>query len=87
MRAWLAYPHQNVGAAAEAMDDPAAAIAAAARLAGLGDLSLPAFGPFSLPPSDALAIAVEPGGERLAVTVEVFPVVAALARSRRVDRG
>ncbi len=80
VRAWLAYPHQNVGAAAKAMDDPAAAIAAAARLAGLGDLSLPAFGPFSLPPSDALAIAVEPGGERLAVTVEVFPVVAALAR-------
>ena len=25
VRAWLAYPHQNVGAAAEAMDDPAAA--------------------------------------------------------------
>ena len=41
VRAWLAYPHQNVGAAAKAMDDPAAAIAAAARLAGLGDLSLP----------------------------------------------
>jgi hypothetical protein len=80
VRAWLAYPHQNVGAAAAAMDDPTEAVAAAARLAGLGDLSLPAFGPFSLPPSDALAIAVEPGGERLAVTVEVFPVVAALAR-------
>ncbi|HEX2466020.1 MAG TPA: hypothetical protein VHR17_15460 [Thermoanaerobaculia bacterium] len=80
VRAWLAYPHQNVGAAAEAMDDPAAAVSAAARLAGLGDLSLPAFGPFALPPSDALAIAVEPGGERLAVTIEVFPVVAALAR-------
>ena len=87
MRAWLAYPHQNLGAAAEAMDDPAAAIAAAARLAGLGDLSLPAFGPFALPPSDALAIAVEPGGERLAVTIEVFPVVAALARVAGIDRG
>jgi len=80
VRVWLAYPHQNLAAAARAMDDPATAIAAAARLAGLGEVTLPAFGPFALPPSDALAIAVDPGGRGLAVTVEVFPAVALLAR-------
>jgi hypothetical protein len=80
VRVWLPYPHQNLAAAARAMDDPATAIAAAARLAGLGEIALPAFGPFALPPSDALAIAVGPGGRDLAVTVEVFPAVALLAR-------
>jgi hypothetical protein len=80
VRAWVAYPHQNLGAAARAIEDPAAAIAAAARLADLGDVALPAFGPFALPPADALAIAVDPGGENLAVTIEVFPAVALLAR-------
>lgn len=79
-RAWFAFPHQNLGVAASAMDDPAGALAAATRLAGLGEVALPAFGPFALPPSRALAIAADPGGENLAVTVEVYPAVALLAR-------
>ena len=80
VRVWIAHPHQNLGAAARAMHDPAAAFAAAARLAGLGEVALPAFGPFALPPSDALAMAVDPDGENLAVVVEVYPAVALLAR-------
>ena len=75
-RLWLAYPHQNVVAAAERMEDPGAAMKAAARLAGVGDLELPAFGPFTLPPADAIAIAGDPGGGR----IEVFPSVAVVAR-------
>ena len=57
MRLWLAYPHQNLAAAAERMEDPGAAVKAVARLAGLDELDLPAFGPFALPPADAIAIA------------------------------
>ena len=57
------------------MDDRPLAIAAAA-LAVCGRLSLPAFGPFTLPPSDG-GDRGRPGGEgQNAVTVEVFPVVA-----------
>jgi len=80
VRAWLAFPHQNVGAAARALADPAAAIGAGARLAGLGEIELPAFGPFALPPADALAIAVDAEGEHLAVVVEVYPAIAIVAR-------
>ncbi|HVR29846.1 MAG TPA: hypothetical protein VMS86_09985 [Thermoanaerobaculia bacterium] len=80
VRLWVAYPHQNLGVAARAMDDPAAAIAAASRRSGLGEVELPAFGPFALPPSRALSVAVDPGGENVAVTIEVFPAVALLAR-------
>ena len=71
---------ENVVATAERMEDPAAAMKAAARLAGVGEIELPAFGPFALPPADAIAIAADRGGERLAVTVEVFPSIALLAR-------
>ena len=80
VRAWIPYPHQNLGAAAQAMEDPAAALAAASRLAGLGEVELPAFGPFAMPPAHALAIAVDPEGDHLEVVLEVFPAVALLAR-------
>jgi hypothetical protein len=80
VRAWIPYPHQNVGVAARAMEDPATALAAVSRLAGLGDVELPAFGPFAMPPSGALSIAIDEGGENLEVVIEVFPAVALLAR-------
>jgi hypothetical protein len=87
VRLWVAYPHQNLAAAAGALDDPKAALAAASRLAGLGAIELPSFGPFAVPPSDAIAIAVDSGGENLAVTVEVFPAVALLARAAGLVAG
>ena len=41
---------------------------------------MPRFGPFSLPPASSLAVATSPQGERVAMVVEVYPVLAVVAR-------
>jgi hypothetical protein len=80
-RLWLAYPHQTLGAARVGVPDVQPTLAAAGRLAGVGALSLPSFGPFAVPPGRALAIASDRSGARLDVVVEVYPAVALLAKA------
>jgi hypothetical protein len=70
MRLWLAYPHQNLAAGRAGTLD---------QLAGILGPSLPAFGPFRLPPSRELAVASGPGGG--VAVARVYPGLARVARA------
>ncbi|MEE2776449.1 MAG: hypothetical protein VYE73_06765 [Acidobacteriota bacterium] len=80
LRLWLPFPHQNLAALRRASSSGDELGAVIARMAGVGDVDLPGFGPFDLPPSRSLAVAVDEGGEGLAVSVEMYPSLALLSR-------
>lgn len=80
---WMPYPHQNLGVLERATAKERSATeltAALARLAGVPEPSLPAFGNLRVPPSTEIAFAFDEGGERFALAAEVYPVVAAFAK-------
>ncbi|MCB1054035.1 MAG: hypothetical protein KDD11_00810 [Acidobacteria bacterium] len=76
---WVPYPHQNL-AALPGQGDPWSYWQAAGLLSRRRAMSLPAFGPFVLPPSREMTVAWSTGGERLAVAARVYPTVAWIAR-------
>ncbi len=78
--AWLPYPHQNLAALAATTGEDRGYLEALARLAEVPPPRLPAFGPFPVPPSSEIAMAVGEGGERFAVRARVYPAVALFAR-------
>jgi hypothetical protein len=81
VRLWIAYPHQNFAAARRQRPELADAIVAACRLAELPPPRLPAFGPFSLPPSRReMTVAASADGRRFAAAAQVYPGIARLAR-------
>lgn len=81
VRLWIPYPHQNLAAAGGHLENPRHLLRAVGRLAGLGDVELPRFGPFAVPPSRAVALALDrAGGGGLAVAVDVYPAIAIVAR-------
>lgn len=77
---WVPYPHQNVGALAEAVGDWPAWLAALARTADLPPPDLPAFGPFAVPPSDEVTVCSDSGGDRFLVAAEIYPTIALVAK-------
>lgn len=77
---WTPYPHQNVGALGESVDDGAAWLGAAARLAGAPPPVLPSFGPFALPPSHEIVVCSDRDGKRYLAAARVYPVLATVAR-------
>jgi hypothetical protein len=77
---WVPYPHQNVGALGESIDDGAAWLAAAARLAAVPPPVLPSFGPFALPPSHEIAACSDLDGRRYRAAARVYPGLALVAR-------
>lgn len=80
---WMPYPHQNLAVleAATAEDPSSAELSRAlARLAGVPEPALPAFGSFRVPPSTEIAFASDEKGERFALAAEVYPAVAAFAK-------
>ncbi len=77
---WVPFPHQNLGALAGAVEDPAALAAAAARLADLGEPRYFSFGPFAAPPARELALAADLDGGRFEVAARVYPTISVLAR-------
>jgi hypothetical protein len=77
---WTPYPHQNVGALGESVDDGAVWLGAAARLAGAPPPVLPSFGPFALPPSHEIAVCSDMDGKRYMAAARVYPVLGAVAR-------
>lgn len=87
LRVWVPFPHQNLGALERGLDDSGPALAAAARLLELATPELPRFGPFAVPPARALALATEDSGGDFELVVEVYPVVALLARAAGVVAG
>ncbi len=77
---WIPYPHQNVAALQEAVGDWPAWVAATSRIAEVPPPALPAFGPFSLPPSRELTVCSDLDGGRLAAAARVYPALGAVAR-------
>lgn len=78
---WLPYPHQNLGALAREVEDPAAYLAAVAEAAGLDQApAIPSFGPFRAPPAKELALAFDLDGGRFAAAARVYPGLALVAR-------
>ena len=75
-RAWVAYPHQNLGAL-EAFRRRSDAVA---RLAEVPMPELPSFGPLGTPPAVDLVVASSRDASRLVLAARVFPTVAFLAR-------
>ncbi|HSS48812.1 MAG TPA: hypothetical protein VLX28_07690, partial [Thermoanaerobaculia bacterium] len=77
---WLPYPHQNLGQLSAALGDGSAFLAAVGRMAGSSSPSLPAFGPFTVPPSREIVACSDLDGERFLVVARVYPGLAAVAR-------
>ncbi|HEV7671933.1 MAG TPA: hypothetical protein VGS22_25705 [Thermoanaerobaculia bacterium] len=77
---WIPYPHQNLGALAEELDDAQSYFAAVARLSGSAEPSMPAFGPFAVPPARELAACADRNKERLRVSARVYPGLALVAK-------
>lgn len=75
-RAWVAYPHQNLGA----LDGFRRRSRSVARLAEVPMPELPSFGPLTTPPAVDLVVASSRDASRLVVAARVFPTVAFLAR-------
>lgn len=77
---WLPYPHQNLGSLSAALGDGSAFLAAVGREAGTSAPSLPAFGPFTVPPSREIVACSDFDGERFLLVARVYPGLAAVAR-------
>ena len=80
IRAWVAYPHQNLAFLARG-DSGANWRIGLSELAGVPPIELPGFGPFPLPPASELAVATDASGRRLRVAARVYPVMAWIARA------
>jgi hypothetical protein len=80
LRAWIAYPHQNLAflAAAERGSRWRRGLA---DLAGVPPIELPRFGPFRLPPASELAVATDGAGKRLVVAARIYPLISWIARA------
>ncbi|HEX4959376.1 MAG TPA: hypothetical protein VF173_00960, partial [Thermoanaerobaculia bacterium] len=77
---WLPFPHQNLGALAASLGDGSAYLAAIGRESGASAPSLPAFGPFKVPPSREIVACSDLDGSRYLVVARVYPGLAAVAR-------
>ncbi len=77
---WVPYPHQNLGALSASLGDGAAYLAALGREAGTTAPALPAFGPFTVPPSRELVACSDLDGGRFLLVARVYPGLAAVAR-------
>jgi hypothetical protein len=77
---WLPYPHQNLGQLSAALGDGSAFLAAVGREAGSSSPSLPAFGPFTVPPSREIVACADFDGGRFLLVARVYPGLAAVAR-------
>jgi hypothetical protein len=88
---WVPYPHQNLGALAEAIGDLQDVVGAAARLSSgeAGEESAPrprepeeapTFGPFEVPPASEMVACSDLAGGRLRVVARIYPALAAVAK-------
>lgn len=75
-RAWVPYPHQNLGV----LERFRRRSQAVARLADLPAPELPSFGPLAAPPAHDLALASSADGRRVVLAARVYRPVAVLAR-------
>jgi hypothetical protein len=77
---WVPYPHQNVGALSEVVDDGRDWLEAAARVAEVPPPVLPSFGPFAVPPSREVVVCSDLDGDRFFVAAQVYPLLGSVAK-------
>lgn len=77
---WLPYPHQNIGALSEVVDDGRDWLDAAARVAEVPPPVLPAFGPFALPPASEVVVCSDLDGGRFLVAARIYPILGGVAK-------
>ncbi len=77
---WLPYPHQNLAKLEGAIGDGPAYLAAVADIADVPAPVLPAFGPFTVPPSREIVACSDLGGDRFLLVARVYPGLAWVAR-------
>lgn len=77
---WVPYPHQNLGALSEEVEDGSAYLAAVARVAEVPPPVLPSFGPFAVPPASEVTACSDLSGDRFVLVARVYPAVGAVAR-------
>ncbi|HET9765750.1 MAG TPA: hypothetical protein VFS60_02815, partial [Thermoanaerobaculia bacterium] len=80
VRLWLPYPHQNLGALGRAVERPQEVLAAAARLAGLPEPTIPRLGAFGIPAARELMVAASRDGRTFEAAIRLYPAAAALTR-------
>ncbi|HXO22092.1 MAG TPA: hypothetical protein VOA87_19415, partial [Thermoanaerobaculia bacterium] len=78
---WAPFPHQNLGVLGRALGDWRGYLDAAARVAGLPPPSIPAFGPFAVPPARDIAACSDAAGGRLVVSARIYPALAVIAKA------
>lgn len=77
---WVPYPHQNLAHLQNQTGTGSRALAAMARIAGLPQPDLPAFGSMGVPPASEIALATSDDGDRFALCARVYPAFAAFAK-------
>jgi hypothetical protein len=77
---WVPYPHQNIGALSEVVDDGRDWLEAAARVAEVPPPVLPAFGPFAVPPSREVVVCSDLDGDRFFVAAQVYSILGSIAK-------
>jgi hypothetical protein len=77
---WVPYPHQNIGALSEVVDDGRDWLEAAARVAEVPPPVLPSFGPFAVPPSSEVVVCSDLDGDRFFVAAQVYPLLGSVAK-------
>jgi hypothetical protein len=77
---WMPYPHQNVGALSEVVDDGRDWLEAAARVAEVPPPVLPSFGPFAVPPSREVVVCSDLDGDRFYVAAQIYPILGTIAK-------
>ncbi len=80
VRLWLPFPHQNLGALGKAVERPQEVLAAAARLAGLPEPTIPRLGALGIPAARELLVAASRDGRTVEAAIRLYPASAALTR-------
>jgi hypothetical protein len=80
LRAWVAFPHQNLAFLASA-DSGENWQRGLSDLLGVPKIDMPELGPFAVPPASGLAVASDEQGERLVAAVRIYPGLAWFARA------
>lgn len=81
-----AVPPPELHAFGGAVERPEEVLAAAARLAGLPEPSVPRLAPFGIPPARELLVASSRVGRRLSAAVRLYPTAAVLSRLTETGR-
>ncbi len=80
-RIWLPFPHQNLAALERDIGPVEALNRASIQLTGMNLVEIPSFGPFRLPPSREIFLAMDQDRSQVLMVVRMYPLVRWLLRA------